>query len=465
MKTRTLAGKNENQLVTAMIVDKMFLATIASKWKAPGLFKSKWANIVAGWCIKHFNRYTNAPLKAIQHHFDVWAARHKDEETIKTVEQFLASLSQAYEELERESNTKLMLDLADTYFNNIALQQLSQDMNDKIEAGEGKDAQQMILSYKNISIGTSRGIDVFQDKEAIKAVFEEKAESVLSYPGELGKFLNGVMRRDSFVSFLAPEKRGKSWWLMDAAFRAMTQRRKVAYFEAGDNSQNQNMTRLMIRTTGISDRYTTYKYPVAITRGPQAAAMPVFETRDRKGHLDFKTCWERCEQLKKRKIKSDSSYYKLSCHPNSTLCVKDIDSILNEWQQETGWTPDVIVIDYADILNMAVYGVEGRDRINETWKMLRGLSQQWHCLVLTATQANAEGGRISRLGRGNFSDDKRKLAHVTAMIGINQTTEEKENQLMRLNFIGVREGEYLETKCVHIVGCLRIGRPWILSCK
>ena len=166
----------------------------------------------------------------------------------------------------------------------------------------------------------------------------------------------------------------------------------------------------------------------------------------------------------KRKIGSRQSYLKLSVHPNSTLSVSGIKNILRTWEQEE-WVPDIIVIDYADILDMDSYKLEGRDRINETWKQLRSLSQIYHCLVITATQADAGSYDATLIRRCNFSEDKRKFAHVTGMVGINQTDPvEKELGVMRFNWLKLRDGKYSENVCVYIAGCLAVASPMIKSC-
>ena len=114
---------------------------------------------------------------------------------------------------------------------------------------------------------------------------------------------------------------------------------------------------------------------------------------------------------------------------------------------------------------MNYYGIEGRDKINETWKQMRSLSQKYHCLVVTATQADAASYETDLIRRRNFSEDKRKYAHVTGMIGINQKDpEEKEKEVMRLNWLKLRDGLYSETRCVYIAGCLSIANPAIRSC-
>jgi hypothetical protein len=125
--------------------------------------------------------------------------------------------------------------------------------------------------------------------------------------------------------------------------------------------------------------------------------------------------------------------------------------------------PDAVVIDYADITAPYPGVKEGRDQINENWMHLRRISQDYHCLVLTATQADADSYSRRLMGRKNFSDDRRKHDHVTAMLGLNVTDEDKEVGITRVNFLDRREGGYTEKGQVWVAGCLAIGCPVLKS--
>ena len=65
----------------------------------------------------------------------------------------------------------------------------------------------------------------------------------------------------------------------------------------------------------------------------------------------------------------------------------------------------------------------------------------------------------------NFSEDKRKYAHVTAMYGLNQDPQDREKKigLMRINEIVVREGDFSNTKEVTVIQNLARGRPFLGS--
>lgn len=462
MKVTKRDGSSERRILTGMIVDKAIISRIATKWE-PNLFNSAWGNLIGGWCVQFFEEYEDAPKKEIEGLFEAWAADNRDEDTIQIVEKFLGDLSSEYESLAKESNSEYIIDQASKYFNRIKLKRLSESISGDVTTGNLDKALGRINQYGRIEMGVGAGIDPLSDEDAIREAFQEQLEPLVKYPGALGKFFGHALQRDAFVAFMGAEKRGKTWWLLDVAWRAMTQRRKVAFFEVGDMSQNQIMRRLMIRAARRPLKNQRFKYPTAIEKenGSPMAAVD-FEDRESKGTLGWQSALKACQRVIKTKIKSNDQMLRLSCHPNSTISVSGIRSILQTWERG-GWVPDVIVIDYADILAPPHGIADTRDQINSTWKQLRALSQSSHSLVVTATQADAASYNTNTIGRTNFSEDKRKLAHVTGLVGLNANPDEKECGLIRLNWIVLRESPFSESKCVHVASCLEVGNPAVRS--
>jgi hypothetical protein len=80
-----------------------------------------------------------------------------------------------------------------------------------------------------------------------------------------------------------------------------------------------------------------------------------------------------------------------------------------------------------------------------------------------ATQAAARAYDQWLIRKGDFSEDKRKNAHVTGMIGINRTAAEKKKGIYRLNWVFLRDGVWTETQCVWTAGNLALGCPAMRS--
>ena len=151
--------------------------------------------------------------------------------------------------------------------------------------------------------------------------------------------------------------------------------------------------------------------------------------------------------------------FKLSSHPTKTLKVSEIDTILDLWEREDGFVADMILIDYADSL-APESNIEFRHQENDKWMRMRALSQKRHALVITPTQADADSYKKNTLQLGNFSEDKRKYAHVTAMYGLSQDAKGREKRLgiMRINEILIREGDSLESNQVYVLQNLSRGQ-------
>jgi hypothetical protein len=159
--------------------------------------------------------------------------------------------------------------------------------------------------------------------------------------------------------------------------------------------------------------------------------------------------------------------FKLSCHPNDTLTVKQIEARCDAWKQEDGFIPDMICIDYADILT-SEKEMEERPKQNKIWKGLRRLSQNKTFgmpLVVTATQADAYSYEKARLKMKNFSEDKRKFGHATCFLSLNQDPDGREKKIgiLRIGILALREGDYNIQDEVTVLQNLRRGRPFIAS--
>lgn len=463
MKIHRRTLNQERSILIGMVVDKAVLARVAGRWKPP-MFRSPYANKVGDWCVDYFRRYEKAPGPHLQNIYESWAATAQNQDLANTISKFLDGLSQQYQHLRKQSNSSYLIDKAGEYFNKVSLQKLTDNIEGDLEVGDTERALGRVTQYRKVDMGVGESVDVLADQQAIRTAFEQKREPLITFPDGLGKFFGDFLERDGLIAFQGPEKRGKSFWLQEIAFAAVLARLKVAFFECGDLSQHQIMRRFMVRVSNTPLRAGRVRYPKGIRlrqqeNGPPIALVRQSYRRYRKA-LTWKKAYKSCQRLtQRRRLKS---VWRLSCHYNDTLSIEGIRRILDEWGYDD-WTPDVVIIDYADILNMDYSGLEGRDRYDHTWKQLRRLSQERHCLVVTATQAAARAYKAQTQGQEHFSEDKRKNAHVTGMVGLNQTAEEKERGVMRLNWIDLREGFFSQRRCCYVTTCPELANMAVQS--
>lgn len=447
-----------------MILDRYVIAKVAAiastRKTDEGLFNSPWANLIAGWAIKHYEKYGEPIGKHIQVRFESWSNKgQRDADTIKAVERLLSGLSKESGTASLKSS-EFLVDLAESLFQRVALERMARQVLAHVEAGNVEKAKATYQTWA-MPVATVDITDPFDlTAEDYEDIITANANDVLiEYDQALKTFYQDTFARDSFVAYLGPEKRGKSFHLMDVVVRGVQQNRRVAYFEVGDMSKRQVLRRLASRITGKPWKPGPFKMPTAIhvDEGKPDVEVEEVEVEMMTG-ADVAKTFARM----KKKLGLQDNLLRLSCHPNSSITIEQIRSTTLAWSLQ-GWTPDLVVIDYADILAPCNGHAETRDQINETWKRMRRLSQELHCCVVTATQADAASYSADNLDMTNFSEDKRKFAHVTAMVGINQNGEEKTKQIQRLNYLVLRDSEFTSEKQVVIANALKIAHPTVCS--
>ena len=444
------------RVLIGLVTDDSFVARVASQWKAPGLFDSDWANQIAAWCVKHCRDHNKAPKQALSVIFEEWAeTRRPDEQVVEAVGSFLSSLAQ--ESQEQPLETAYLLDIASKYFNQVRLKDEVEQVQIDLEEGDVDAARTRLRGINAVELGQGSYCEPAKDFSVWTQTLEgEDRRPLLVYPGAVGEFFEGAFLRGEFYSFQAPDKTGKSTWLIDLAFRALRKRNNVAFIDTGDSSESEVLVRLGCRITRKPEFARTVEIP---TRWENDGTIVV--SSQNLSSLDPVEAYHRIGKFGRSK-----GGFRLACFPNSTLSASGIDGLLADWERG-GWRPDVLVIDYADIMEMPQGYSDGLDQIDTLWKQLRRISQTRHCLVVTATQSKSTAytkGPTAVLGRQDFSGRKTKNAHVNGMIGINVTDDERNVHSARLNWIVRRKsrGRNLR-KWVSVAGCYDLENPIILS--
>lgn len=462
MKSVKHDGMRQRQILIGMMTSKPVLATIAAHWE-PTLFDSKWERLVAGWAVDHYRKYKKAPKKAVEGYYAQWASNgHKDDEVVEMVEGFLHSLSSEYERNGSAPAVDFLLDQANQHFNLVRLREHKERLEALLEDGKIDDARELARAYKGVEVGKGSAIKPLGDESVMVAAFApDQFEPLIRLPGALGAFFNHMLGRDCFVAMEGKAKIGKSFNLVNMLYYAVKQGRKCAYFEAGDMSRNQLARRIASRFTK-RPVYGDKKHPVKVPVGIESGKPPLV-TYEERSFPDNLTAEEANAALARigEEYGEDTLY--LSCHPNRSLSMSRVAALIDQWTQDDGEPFDCIFVDYPDIMKPDRNLREPRDEINETWMALRALSEDTHSLVLVVTQTDADGYTARTVKLSNFSGDRRKNDHVTGMVGINQTEQEKKSGLYRLNWVAGRELEFDPSKEIWCASCLPLANPCVRS--
>jgi hypothetical protein len=508
----------ERNITIAAIVSTEYLTAIKAIYKTSYL-EIDVSRLIVSWCFDYYEEYSEAPGKEIE---QIYLDKLKEKRISKDLAEELEDdiLPDLNDQFEREGmfNLNYYLDQTLKYFQERSLELHTEEIQDLVDRGELTEADKLAKEYTFQKETIQQGIYLDSDEtlEKLKAAFTDVAEPIVKYPGALGTMLNRQLVRGGFVAFLGSEKRGKSFLLLDIALRALRNKANVVFFQAGDMTENQQLKRVSIYLTKRPEdpKYSGIVYrPVRdcilnqiddCDRSMRECDFGPFEDEDvndiKKGltfdkikdgmkeYPDYKPCrncklcsngfgsvwyeetdtgepltWQESQIAFKKFFRKFKNRFKLSTHPNDTLTMEEIKSLLVAWEKSDGFVPDLIIIDYADLI--AHNNADNRSGVDSVWKGIRSMGQLKHCLMITATQADAKSYTKDRLDLTNFSEDKRKYSHVTAMYGLNQDRRGREKELgvLAMNELVVREGDFSVTNEVKILQNLAMGRAYLGS--
>jgi hypothetical protein len=441
----------ERQTAIGLIVSDEFITEFQPICK-PSLFQSKYAKLITEWCISYFLQYGTAPKETIQGIFDSKKDTIRDEATIELIDEFLVSISDEFGR--KKFNYKFVLDEAEKYFKKRNMKALSDLVEGLLAEGNIAEAESEIANFYNIARPETQGIDLFNDIEKVKSIMTNASkDSLFSFKGQLGKFVDECCRGE-LLAFFAPEKRGKSWWLQEIALTAVTKGCNVAFFSLEMNNEKM-LTRFAQYFTGrpSKKKHIGCAIPYLTRDG---------EVKYRKSDKPVLTPSSAATKLTDMKQLIRGATLKLVCWPSDVMTLNDIKFQLDVWKRYDDFIPDVIVVDYADLMACVDKRLEYRHQLDSIWKGLKKLAQETFCFVATASQTTKDTQKKA-IHKGSASEDKRKTSHPDRILALNQTEDDKEKQIMRVSVLFDRHDSERSWMEVTVLQQLAIGKPYLGS--
>lgn len=486
----------EKDLLTGLIVSDRFCKTVLPVIK-PHLLQVDIYKTIVRWINDYFKQYDKSPGIHLEKIYKAKREEFKEEDR-DSLELILKTLSERYEEKDN-FNIDYYIDESILYLKKQSLLHHSETIKTLVEIGDINGAEKETVDYHKVAKSTSSWHNPY-DPTYIENYFLKSEEYLFQFPGVLGHVL-GRFKRKQFVGVMGPMKKGKSFYLDEFRHIALLSRLKVVFVSL-EMDHEEISGRGYKRLTGQAEDKEIFIYPVfdclhnqydTCNKGfrtnliklvnnegekppfnPENPYKPCIVCRNRKERSYQPEVWyERSVKPKltisqmKKKAKGVMQMYgdmfRIISHPIDTVNIKDIERDLDLLAWTEKFIPDVIIIDYADILKKEDGREQGRDAINTTWKTLRSLSQRRNCLVVTGTQSNRASFDKKRVKATDTGEDIRKLAHVTAMMVLNQTPFEKRYGIMRIGLVALRSEGFDEMTQVQVLQDLTMGQTHLDS--
>lgn len=442
----------ERRVLSNLIMSTTLLARCRSAGE-PRMFESAPCRIVATWLWDFYDRRGEAPKEAIS---DIYRQRQRElqQADSELIQAFLDNCSNEWV----PTNIALAEDIALNYFRERALAILSEGLSQAAKSGDTTQGERLVAEYVKPSYKVSRAVDPTKDSTAVIRAFNDEDEELFRFPGALG-YVVGPFIREDFAAYIAPPKRGKTWWLIATAMTAYLQGQQVLFVSL-EMSENQMMRRVWQYLSGCSRYGETAPWPKFVEVSPGKYAIEDRQLNSKR--VDATSAGVAKVQQRLASL-SRSGNIRLMNFPTGQLTVNQLRAELKNMEVYDNFMPTVVVVDYADIMDHGNSGKDERHRLNATWMALRGLAQERHVAIITASQTGRQTvGGNKDADDADVAEDIRKLAHVTKMMPINQSEEEQERGIFRIKCKSVRDQAVIHDQAV-CTSCLAIGRPFVES--
>lgn len=472
----------ESKIILCMIVSDDFCKRVIpivanDKYFESNVYRSMFINIR-----KYFQKYDKSPGKSI---LDLLSIDSKfTEQELISIKNFIDNIP--FEKEHVEFDIDYFVDKVLEYFRKRSLDLLQEEVNLLKESGGIDRAEEIIKAYRPpVEESPSSYVRIFSE-ENVKEVFEvlnSGYDRILKFPGDYGEFL-GWLGRGWLAGVAAGWKKGKTWQMIEVVIQSLANRKKVLFIEL-EMPKNQMSMRFFRTITSLGSTTDCYipVFDCTLNQNNSCAKQerickvavnengykPCTYCRYHNPEIFQPTSF--IEKINKpvinqnaviRKIKTMEKFDQTDLilypiHPYG-INVAGIDKHMEYLERTQGLKFDVVVIDYADKLAPEDARIAGLDRTDMTWCALKGLAMKRDCLVFTGSQITKSAMGKNLLDGNDSYGDSRKMAHVDMFLGLNQSNEEKEKGIMRINLLAYREGEFLQSKECTILQQLDFGQ-------
>jgi replicative DNA helicase len=225
----------------------------------------------------------------------------------------------------------------------------------------------------------------------------------------LDKVMAGGLGRGELGIVIAPPGTGKTLSLINIGANGIMQGKNVAHFSLEMSEE---------RVTQRYDSTFTDKDFAYIKANKESVAKALgMLSRARKGKLVVKS------------------------YPTRTCTIDMIKSYLSRIKLAKGFVPDLIIIDYPDLMRPTATYKERRTELEILYEELRGLAQAFDCACWGASQTNRGALEKKVVTIADLAESFGKAAVADFMIAISQTKDEKKNNELRYYIAKSRNGE------------------------
>lgn len=317
---------------------------------------------------------------------------------------------------ESVEDKEYVLDLVEDFAKKEALKCAIKDSiihlkNENYGAIEGNIREALTVS-RQVDIGQVYFSDIPGRLRRLYEKSDKEVDTFKTMIPTLNRAVEGGLQRKEIAMVVAPPGVGKSLFLANQCVQSLMENRKVLYI-----SLEMSEDRVAQRLDSIASLLPQRKIktdPASLIKLKER--LNVFKEKFSEGELVIKEL------------------------PSGSTSVHGIRALLSILRNHERFEPEVIIVDYIGLLKYSDKGMAKYEAMEQIVSELRGIAQEYNCVVWTATQTNRQGRNVRLITDSELGDSYGQIRPVDLAVSLNQTREEYEEGTMRLYAMKVRNG-------------------------
>ena len=416
-----LTGALQENLLTLLVFDDKNCKVLAGS-VTPHLFESKVYREIAGHALDFIEQYGETIKEHLPDHLED-VLEGEDQRKASTYRKLLDNLF-----LQRDA---VNADYVITQLHKFVRQQhIKAALLKAVEAAESGDIDGAEVA---MHAGLNAQSTIFEP--GLSLASPEDVSALSDMPEEEGFTLGidafdeaGIYpRRKELFYFIAPRKRGKSWFITHCAKRALMQRWSTVIITL-EMSEHLYGRRQLQSFFSIGQRDAQVMI-TKLQRDRAGNLIDVVQEKIERETMQDEGIKEKLVSKAKRMFQRRAKF-RIKQFPTGSLTLQQLNAYLDGLERFEKFTPDLICIDYPDLMQLDSKNL--RLELGQLLIGIRGIAVRRNAAVVAVSQGNRDSETATTVQAAQVAEDISKLGTADNIVTYSQTPEERSMGLARL---------------------------------